>query len=389
MTSRWSFRDKKRYADWLSLASHEFFHTWNVRRLRPKTLVEYDYENEVYTESLWIAEGITSYYEDVALVRAGLIDQKDFLNRLTKNIESVHRSNGRKVQSLKESSFDTWIKFYRPDENSPNTRTSYYAKGAVVAFLLDAKIRSLTEGEKSLDEVMQTMFSKYAESGYLPADFRKVASEVAGEELDAWFKSAVDSTDELVFEDISALGVELAGMISKKSASDDKNTESEEAKDDGNVEGEVSDKDASDSVAKDAGESKSKKAKAKSVAKSKKPPAPKAWLGFRASESGGRMTISSVQSDSPATVAGLNTGDEVIALNDFRVTSSIDSRLRQYEIGDEVELLISRRGKLMKVLIEIGADPKRSWSLKLIAKPTDDQKAALKSWLGKPEISDE
>ena len=123
----------------MSLASHEFFHAWNVRRLRPRSLIEYDYENEVYTENLWIAEGITSYFEDLALVRAGLFSEKDFLQRLSSNIESTQNANGRAVQSLRESSYDTWIKFYRPDENSSNTRISYYSKGAVGCVLAGCK----------------------------------------------------------------------------------------------------------------------------------------------------------------------------------------------------------------------------------------------------------
>ena len=262
-----------------------------------------------------------------------------------------------------------------------------------MAFLLDAKIRNLTGGEKSLDDVMQLMFSMYAESGYLPADFRDVASEVTGEELDDWFMSTVDSTDDLVFEDVTVLGVELAGIAESKSASGDDDSKSDEPKDQDSTEEESEDKKSKDEagaeVEDDADEKGGEKAVAeKAKAKSKKPPTPKAWLGIRASESSGRVTISSIQSDSPATVAGLNTGDEIIALNDFRVTSSIDSRLKQYKIGDEVELLIARRGKLMKISIAIGTDPKQNWGLTLISKPSDEQKAALKDWLGKPE-SDE
>ncbi len=202
MTSIWSFRDEERYKDWLSLASHEFFHAWNVRRLRPKGLVKYDYESETYTPSLWIAEGVTSYYEDLLLVRAGLFSKKEFLDRLNKNIDGVQKTPGRTKQSLSESSYDAWIKFYRPDENSSNTRISYYSKGAVVAFLLDTKIRELTDGVKSLDDVMRTMYQRYQESGYEPADFRRVVNEIAGEDLSQWFASAVDSTDELDFSPV-------------------------------------------------------------------------------------------------------------------------------------------------------------------------------------------
>ena len=209
MTSRWSFRDERRYKSWLSLASHEFFHTWNVRRLRPKTLVEYDYENEVYTRSLWIAEGITSYYQDLALVRSGLISERDYLERISREVESVQRTSGRKMQSLTDSSYDTWIKYYRPDENSSNTRISYYTKGAVAAFLLDAKIRKASGGAKCLDDVMRMMYQKYSQSGYTPKEFRAVASEVAGEDLSQWFRSSIDSTQELDYSNLEFIGVEV------------------------------------------------------------------------------------------------------------------------------------------------------------------------------------
>ena len=207
MTSRWSFRDRGRYKSWLSLASHEFFHTWNIRRLRPKSLVTYDYENEVYTDSLWIAEGITSYYEDLALLRAGLLSRSEFLSRLSGDVEGVQRTGGRKLQSLKDSSYDAWIKYYRPDENSSNTRISYYSKGAVAAFLLDARIRKLTKGEKSLDDLMRKLFADYVTTGYTTDEFRAAASELAGEDLSDWFASVIDSTDELDYSDIEAIGV--------------------------------------------------------------------------------------------------------------------------------------------------------------------------------------
>ncbi|MDE0934428.1 MAG: hypothetical protein OSA89_00820, partial [Mariniblastus sp.] len=226
MTSRWSFRDRSRYKSWLSLASHEFFHTWNIRRLRPKSLITYDYENEVYTDSLWIAEGITSYYEDLALVRAGLLSRSEFLSRLSGDVEGVQRTGGRKLQSLKDSSYDAWIKYYRPDENSSNTRISYYSKGAVAAFLLDAKIRKLTKGEKSLDDLMRKLFADYVTTGYTTDEFRAAASELAGEDLSDWFASVIDSTDELDYSDIEAIGV--VAPYKKSATADKKETDKKE-----------------------------------------------------------------------------------------------------------------------------------------------------------------
>ncbi len=342
ITSRWAFRDAGRYRSWLSLASHEFFHTWNVRRLRPRSLVEYDYENEVYTSSLWIAEGITSYYEDLLLVRAGIFSEREFLRRISSSIQSVQRTGGRKLQSLTESSYDSWIKFYRSDENSSNTRISYYSKGAVVAMLLDAEIRAATDNEKSLDDVMRIMFERFVPNGYLPADFRQVAADVAGKDLDDWFRQTVDSTAEL---DYSVL-VNQFGLSLPAIENDDDQEES----------GENPSRSMADEGSDESGQR---------------------WLGFS-----GTTTVSRVEADSPATQAGLNTGDEIIGINGFRVSGSVNDRINQYEIGDEIEMLISRRGKLMTLRMTIASRERKTWSLRTDTKASVDQKRARALWLG-------
>ncbi|MFT7629762.1 MAG: putative metalloprotease with PDZ domain [Mariniblastus sp.] len=509
MTSRWSFRDPGRYKSWLSLASHEFFHTWNVRRLRPKSLVKYDYENEVYTNGLWIAEGVTSYYQDLALVRAGITSKSEFLSGLSRDVEGLQRTEGRKKQSLKDSSYDAWIKFYRPDENSSNTSISYYAKGAVVAFLLDAKIRKLTDGEKSLDDLMRTMFAKYSDSGFTSEDFRATASKIAGEDLSDWFASAIDSTDELDYSDIEAIGVVVpnqdpAPPMAKPAAPPVKtpataktpkpkpnsDKDKADAKHDAGSQEKAANKgknrrgkgkrvnegenkgkpnqDPADPVEKvkpaikviaktsqeeQASKTKAEKAKksdarkaaaakrkselkksepskgeARSVksltppnkaaktevAESKKPKAKptmaeqlaaarkqiaalmaparssaptqprgfeRPWLGFRSSSSSGKVTVSSVSPDSPASDVGLNNDDEIIALDGYRITSSVDARLSNYEVGDELELLIARRGKLSTVKITLGTRQTLSWRLRFVPKPTAKQKKQLERWL--------
>ena len=169
---------------WLELASHEFFHVWNVKRLRPVELGPFDYENEVHTKSLWIAEGVTDYYGDLAVHRAGLVTRDEFLDSLSAKIEELQTTPGRAVQSVELASFDAWIKYYRPDENSLNTSISYYTKGAVAAFLLDARIRKVTSGARSLDDVMRAAYERYAGSaGYTADEFRIVAEQVAGTSL--------------------------------------------------------------------------------------------------------------------------------------------------------------------------------------------------------------
>src|SRR6187431_1835880 len=191
MGTRWATRTRRAYNTWLDLASHEFFHVWNVKRLRPVELGPFDYENENHTRSLWIVEGITDYYADLALHRAALITRDEYLDSLSGNIEELQTTPGRLVQSAEQASFDAWIKYYRPDENSANTSISYYTKGAVLGFLLDARIRKATGGARGLDDVMRQAYQRFAGTrGYSPADFRAVAESVAGTSLKSFWETA-------------------------------------------------------------------------------------------------------------------------------------------------------------------------------------------------------
>ena len=336
MTSRWRFRVEKDYKRWLNLVSHEFFHTWNVRRLRPRGLRKYNYERENYTDSLWIAEGITSYYESLALIRCGLLKQSEYLDGLSSDIDGVEKSPGKNVQSLSESSRDAWIKFYRPDENSRNTRVSYYGKGAVAAFLLDAEIRRATENKKSLDDVMRMMFKRHEKDGYLAEDFRAAVAEVAGKELTDWFRTHIDTPSPMEYEP----ALDWYGLTFGEQKKDDDKKDAEKKKDD------------------------------------KKP-----WTGFSA----GGSSISRVESGSPAAKAGLNVGDEVIAINGYRVDAgSVASRLKQYKVGDVVNVLTSRRQQIIERKLTLTEQPK-GFKLKLVKKPSDSQAENLRVWLGLPK----
>eukprot|EP01047_Picozoa_sp_COSAG01_P002201 COSAG01_NODE_57_length_30534_cov_519.070018_7_plen_676_part_00 len=379
MTSRWSFRDRGRYKSWLSLASHEFFHTWNIRRLRPKSLVTYDYENEVYTDSLWIAEGITSYYEDLLLLRAGLLSRSEFLSRLSGNVEGVQRTGGRKLQSLKDSSYDAWIKYYRPDENSSNTRISYYSKGAVAAFLLDARIRKLTKGEKSLDDLMRKLFAEYVTTGYTTEEFRAAASELAGQDLSEWFDSVIDSTDELDYSDIEAIGV--VAPYKKPATQAKKETDKKETDKKETDKKETDKKDADKKVLSGLSGLKDRLASAVGGMSRSSKSRGRPYLGFRTSAADGIVKVTSVKPDSPASEVGMNIEDEVIAVNGFRITSSVDSRLSQYEVGDELEILISRRGQLMTLNLTIGQLESSSYRLRFVSRPSKEQRRQLDLWL--------
>ncbi|MDA0589595.1 MAG: PDZ domain-containing protein [Planctomycetota bacterium] len=339
MTSRFAYRVRKDYAKWLGLVSHEFFHTWNVRRLRPRALVEYDYENEVYIPTLWIAEGITSYYDDIGLIRSGVISEKEYFEAFSTTVQRVENAPGKNVQSLRDSSHDTWIKLYRRDENSDNSQISYYTKGSVVAFLLDAKIRRATDNKKSLDDAMRILYQRCVEQGYTPDDFRSIAEEVSGIDLSEFFKTNIDEASPPDYtEALEWFGLEFEPADSK------------------------SDKDDSDDDGK----------------KDKTP-----WLGVTTTVTSGRLMISKVVRDSPAWKAGLNPQDELIAIGGFRVLpADFPARLKQYADDETQTFVVSRRGELKELAVTFAASPAETWKVRVLKDSTQDQKQRRAAWLG-------
>ncbi len=337
MTSRWRARVPEQYRRWLGLVSHEYFHAWNVKRFRPKALGPFDYENEVYTKSLWVGEGVTSYYDDLLLKRAGLYTDKQYLKALSRQIESLQTTPGRRVRPVEEASYDSWIKHYRRDENTPNSTISYYTKGALVAFLLDVEIRRATDGNKSLDDMMRMGFELYSgDTGYTPIEFRALASEIAGKDLSGWFEKALETTEELDFQP----ALEWYGLVFK-------------------------DPDA----------------KKKDDVDSADEPTP-GWLGATTRSSAGRLIVSGVERETPAFEHGLNVGDEILAIDDYRVEASEwTERLKQYAPGDDVELLIARRDRLQRLPVKLGEKPKNYWALELAPTATEAQQKHREAWL--------
>ena len=194
------------YNRFLGLCSHEYFHLWLVKRIRPQVLVDGSLEREVHTRLLWAFEGITSYYDELALVRSGCIDRQTYLGMLAANITRIMRNPGRRVQTLAEASFDAWTKFYKPDENAPNALVSYYGKGALVALALDLTIRRETAGACSLDAVMHELWRRHGQTGVGVPErgVEALASAVSGLDLDGFFAQALDSTEDLELADLLA-----------------------------------------------------------------------------------------------------------------------------------------------------------------------------------------
>src|ERR1035438_5318786 len=264
MASRWDTRTRKGYLGWLNLLSHEFFHVWNIKRLRPVELGPFDYENENYTRSLWIAEGITDYYAPLTVRRAGLSSTEEYLAALSETINTLQSTSGRFVQSAEQASWDAWIKLYRPDENSVNTTISYYTKGAVVGWLLDARIRHATGAAKSLDDLMRLALERFSgERGFTTQQFKSLAAEVAGAPLDDFFQHTVESTEELDY----AEALDWFGLRFK----------TPEAPRDGGS------------------------------------------IGCVTRDEKGRMVVTRVPRETPAWEAGLNVDDEILAIDDVLV----------------------------------------------------------------------
>ena len=329
MGSRWLTRTRRAYVSWLELASHEFFHVWNIKRLRPVELGPFDYENEVHTKSLWIAEGVTDYYGDLAVHRAGLATRDEFLESLSAKVEELQTTPGRAVQSVELASFDAWIKYYRPDENSANTSISYYTKGAVAAFLLDARIRKVTNGARSLDDVMRAAYERYAGSkGYTADEFRMVAEKVAGTSLKAFWDTVVTGTQELDYaEALDVFGLRFRSVTAPAEGT-------------------------------------------------------RAWLGATTRNDAGRLVVSQVRRDTPGAAAGLNVDDEILAIGDFRVRADrLDNRLEQYRPGDRVTLLVARREQLVRLDVTFGAEPPRAWRLEVNPSAQDGQQSTRQKWL--------
>ena len=323
MGTRFPTRTDRTYKGWLGLIAHEYFHNWNVKRLRPVELGPFDYENENYVKTLWVAEGFTDYYADILPKRAGLESRDEFLDGISNQIEQVQTVPGRLVTPVNMASYDTWIKQYRPDENTSNMSVNYYPKGAVIAFLLDAKIRKATSGARSLDTGMQWAMQRYSgDKGYTPDQFYAVMSEAAGTDLKGWFAKTAESTDELDYtEALDYYGLRFRPVDMRNA---------------------------------------------------------RAFIGGGTRNDAGRLVITSVRRGTPAIDAGLNVDDEILAIDDVRVRADgLAARLEQYKPGDKIAVLVARRDRLMKIDVTLGPEPGRTWRLEPLPNATAEQTAHL------------
>lgn len=299
------------YLTLLGLASHEYFHSWNVKRIKPAAFVPYDLAREGYTRLLWAFEGITSYYDDLALVRSGLIAPARYLELLGRTMTTVLRGPGRLRQSIAESSFDAWIKYYRQDENTPNAVVSYYAKGSLVALALDLLLR---RAGRSLDDVMRALWKRHGltEIGVPEDGVERVASEIAGRDLADFFARYVHGTeDPPLAEWLADFGVAYS-LRAGQGATD------------------RGGKPASGTM-------------------------PQSSLNARI---GADMKVVTVYSGGAAERAGLAPGDQVVALDGLKAsTETLRVLLERHAPGYRIELHAFRRDELMRHTVELAAPP--------------------------------
>jgi len=342
------------YRSLLGLCSHEYFHTWNVKRLKPAAFTPYDLSRENHTTLLWAFEGITSYYDDLALVRTGLIDTDSYLELLGRSFTRVTRLPGRKVQTLADSSFDTWIKLYQPDENSANVAVSYYTKGAMVALALDLTIRLGTAsderpaGEKCLDDVMRDLWQRFGAIGVgVPEDGVEVtAAEVTGLDLREFFDRAIRSTDDL---DLAGLLAEFGVALNLRPA--------EGTDDKGGKPGKET---------------------------------PTGSLGAEVSGSAGAVKLRSVATGGTAMRAGLSAGDVVVAVDGLKATpKGLVERFSRAAPGDEIDVVAFRDDILLQRSCTVQAPELTHAWLEVIEDATDVQRARRAAWLHQEEAAEE
>lgn len=318
--------DDGRYRRFLGLVSHEMFHTWNVKSFRPLGITPYNYLAENYTDLLWVAEGTTSYYDDLTLARTGLISVSEYLGRLSGAIRGMRDRPGRHVQDLAESSHDAWIKLFKTDEDSVNQSVNFYRKGSLASLLLDLEIRRLSRDAGTLDGAMRRMYERYPLrlGGYTSEQFKAVCEEVAGAPLDEFFARYIEGTDPLPLEEaLLFVGLRLA-------------------------------RDA------DPGD----------------PDEP--YLGLQLSGS----SVSTVLDDGPAREAGIIFGDEIIAVNGTRLAGrGLDAFVADHKPGDTLRITLFRYDRLREIDVVLTGRPAGSWRVGKLDDPTPEQQQRFTAWL--------
>lgn len=337
-TNRWKFRPEEEYRKKLSLISHEFFHLWNVKRLAPRPLVSFDYTKENYTDMLWVAEGITSYYEDLILLRAGLYTPQQYFDAILSDYKGYLDSPGHSVQSACESSFDAWVKHYRPGEAMRNLTVSYYRIGALLGLALDLLIRKASGGRASLDHALRALYAEtYLKSrkGYTLDDFKSACENAAGASLKDFFSKHVEGREHYdLGEFLAHAGLRLTEKPDKAN------------------------------------------------------PHP-GFLGIEWRVSDGKIFVSSVAWGEPAAAAGIIPGDEIVGWNGYRAhQETLSERIRECKPGTSHKMQIFRQDRLKEIEVKLG-EKRKEWRIEPAHDAGAEAQELMRGWLGTMSLKEE
>lgn len=340
----------KDYRQFLGLCSHEYFHLWNVKRIQPEVVAKADLSKEAHTELLWAFEGITSYYDDLALVRSGCIKPSEYLDTLATTITRIVRGAGKELQSVADSSFDTWTKFYKQDENAPNAIVSYYAKGALVALGLDLEMRTTTNNRVCLDDLMRLLWQRHGKPGIGVPErgIESLVSELCGTDFSAFFAKYVYGTDELPLSE----WLEKVGVSIQFSATSNIN-------DTGSYVDSFSDE------------------------------KPVISLGLRSKATNGQPELVQVFTEGASQAAGLAPGDIILSIDNEQVTAgNITDFVQRYKEGDESEIHFFRRQRLQSLTLKHQNAKADTCRLTFLADDslTQDQRNWRHQWFGQDDI---
>lgn len=310
--TRNGYTNPRIYTNFLALTAHEYFHLWWVKRVRPIELGPFNYDEENYSTGLWIMEGFTSYYDNLIMKRTGFIDEQAYFTYLATDFDAVENRGGNLVQPVALASLDAWIKYYRPDENSANTSVSYYNKGALLALLMDLKIIAETKGKHSLDDVMKAAYEEFyvqKQRGFEEHELESLIERVTGVSVAEIFRMAhtVEAID--YNEYLNRVGYTLVDYYSISNIPD---------------------------------------------------------LGVATSNQNGKIMVTSVRRETSAWEAGLNTRDEILAINGERVEQAgrdLDGLIQQYKVDDTLKILISRDGLIRELLVPLKNDTRGAFSI--------------------------
>ena len=334
-TNRVAYANEANYKGFLTLVAHEYFHLWNVKRIRPIALGPFDYETENYTHMLWLSEGCTSFYEDYILRRAGFHTPEEYLRIVAGDISGIENAPGNKVQSAAESSFDAWIKYYRPNENSANSTVSYYSKGAVLGSLLNLAILSATDGKQSMDDLLRFLYQEYYKKqkrGFTDDEFRRAAEQIAGKPLADFFDNGVNGTGPLNYNAyFEPVGLRLVNAAVTPEARQQQG----------------------------------------------------GFLGAsaRTNAATSRATVTSVRRGSAAELAGLNVGDEILTIDGAPLTDDLNKLMATHKAGERLRIGVNRGGIPREFTAQLTDSPLFGYRLEPLANVSEKQKALYNRWL--------